>query len=79
MKVEVFYYGIFRSCLCLCNLCLRMSLMLVCLPEGGNGLYVLPIFLHLVTFQFFYSLDNSFTNSDGQRSRTSEVIGKSDE
>ena len=20
-----------------CNLCLRMSLMLVCLPEGGNG------------------------------------------
>ena len=48
----------------------------VCLP----ALYVLSIFLHLVTFQFFFiPLDNSFTNSDGQRSRTSEVIGKSDE
>ena len=47
----------------------------VCLP----ALYVLSIFCILLRFNFFIPLDNSFTNSDGQRSRTSEVIGKSDE
>ena len=40
--------------------------------------YVLLHFL-LYNSLIFIPLDNSFTNSDGQRSRTSEVIGKSDE
>ena len=46
----------------------------VCLP----AFYVLSIFC-IFTFQFVIPLGNSFTSSDGQKSRTSEVIGKPDE